>query len=197
VRHGDWIETYTGRRFWPLDPMPEDVCIEDIAHSLSNQCRFAGHSRGFYSVGEHCVLMAQAAPAKCQLEALMHDASEAYLLDFPKPLKHMPAMSAYREAHARCMDVISKALGCDYSKCKKTIEILDMSMLAAEAKVLMRREEFERESSSPEWGPVWAEEMLARPIDVKLQGWSPKESEWQFLKAYAQYVSARNNGESR
>lgn len=46
---GDWIQTYTNKQFWPLDPRPEDVCIEDIAHALSLQCRFTGHVREFYS----------------------------------------------------------------------------------------------------------------------------------------------------
>lgn len=39
-RKGVWIQTYTGRMFWPLDPRPEEIWIEDIAHALSLQCRF-------------------------------------------------------------------------------------------------------------------------------------------------------------
>lgn len=53
MRKGDWILTFTGRRFYPLDPRPEDVCLEDIAHALSLICRYNGHSRFFYSVAEH------------------------------------------------------------------------------------------------------------------------------------------------
>lgn len=192
MRHGDWIETYTGRRFWPLDPRPEDVCIEDIAHSLSLQCRFAGHCRGFYSVAEHCVLGADFAPEICQLEFLLHDASEAYLLDFPKPLKAMAEFAAYREAHERCMAVIGEVFGCDFKRWNKTIEILDIQMLAAEAKVLMRREEFNRDTGAPDWGPVWAEEIMAKPLSLNLQGYQPKDAEWRFLKAFALYKSAKN-----
>lgn len=30
TRNGDsWVQTYTGKAFWPLDPRPEDVDIED------------------------------------------------------------------------------------------------------------------------------------------------------------------------
>src|ERR1700693_75116 len=58
-RKGDWIQTFTGRQFWPLDPRPEEVCIEDIAHGLSNECRFAGQCRSFYSVAQHSVLCAR------------------------------------------------------------------------------------------------------------------------------------------
>ncbi len=60
-RQGDWVQTYTGRAFWPFDPRPEEVDIADIAHALSMQCRYAGHCSHFYSVGEHsvwCALMA-------------------------------------------------------------------------------------------------------------------------------------------
>ena len=50
---GNWMLTYTGRRFYPIDPRPEDVCTEDIAHALSRICRFAGNTYCFYSVAEH------------------------------------------------------------------------------------------------------------------------------------------------
>lgn len=59
-RIGDWMQTYTGRAFWPLDPRVDEIDIDDIAHSLSMQCRYAGHCLRFYSVAEHsvwCALM--------------------------------------------------------------------------------------------------------------------------------------------
>lgn len=55
ARKGDWIQTVTGRPFWPLDPRAEEMDIRDIAHSLSMQCRFGGHCHRFYSVAEHSV----------------------------------------------------------------------------------------------------------------------------------------------
>ena len=51
----DWIQTYSGKKFYPLDPRPEDIDIRDIAHALSLNCRFNGHCRCFYSVAEHSV----------------------------------------------------------------------------------------------------------------------------------------------
>lgn len=76
------------------DPDPETICIQDIAHALSNICRFGGHTKEFYSVAQHCCLVSYLAPAQLRLEALMHDATEAYLSDLIKPLKiilsHMP-----------------------------------------------------------------------------------------------------------
>jgi hypothetical protein len=50
---GDWFQTYTGRKFYPLAPRPEDVCVEDIAFSLAKVCRFGGHCQTFYSVLQH------------------------------------------------------------------------------------------------------------------------------------------------
>lgn len=56
-RNGDWIQTYTGKKFYPLDPRPEDICIEDIAHALSNTCRYNGHSRTFYCVTPETLIL--------------------------------------------------------------------------------------------------------------------------------------------
>ena len=53
-----WIETYTGKQFWFLNPTPEMFDIEDIAHALSMVCRYAGHVTHFYSVAAHCCVMA-------------------------------------------------------------------------------------------------------------------------------------------
>ena len=45
IATGHWIITYRGAAIEPLDPDPEHIHIEDIAHSLANQCRFTGHVR--------------------------------------------------------------------------------------------------------------------------------------------------------
>lgn len=54
-KKGDWMQTYGGMKFWPLDPDPDRIIIEDIAHALSNICRYGGHARKFYSVAEHSI----------------------------------------------------------------------------------------------------------------------------------------------
>ena len=99
VRVGDWMLTATGRVFWPLDPRPEEVCIEDIAHALSNLCRYGGHATKFYSVAQHCVLLSRKATPDLALEALMHDAAEAYVVDIPRPLKRF--LPGYAEIEQR------------------------------------------------------------------------------------------------
>ena len=110
---GPWIQTYTGRAFYPLNPGRSDISIADIAHALSMQCRFTGHTRRFYSVAEHSVMVEAmgsqillrreaernsgkfSAPPKPtseivqqSLALLLHDAAEAYIGDLTTPLKH-------------------------------------------------------------------------------------------------------------
>jgi len=84
---GDWIQTYTGRIFYPFDPKPEDIDIEDIAHALSFTCRFGGHSKQYYSVAQHCVHVSMHSSKEHALWGLLHDADETYLTDVPKPIK--------------------------------------------------------------------------------------------------------------
>jgi hypothetical protein len=105
------ITTFSGIRFWPLLPNPDDIRIEDIAHALSNQCRFAGHAREFYSVAEHSVRVSQLCPPEHALWGLLHDASEAYLVDLPRPLKLLPEFAAYREAERRLQRAVAVRFG--------------------------------------------------------------------------------------
>ncbi len=67
----------------------EMISLEDIARGLSNICRFGGQRKQFYSVAHHSMLVAVLAPNELRLYALLHDASEAYLGDVVKPLKHI------------------------------------------------------------------------------------------------------------
>jgi len=88
------IGLFSGGTFDILNPRAEDVRIEDIAHALSQQCRFTGHTKTFYSVAQHSVLASTLVAAPDELWALLHDASEAYMGDMNRPLKHAPEMSA-------------------------------------------------------------------------------------------------------
>jgi hypothetical protein len=79
--------TVSGKSIDLLNIKGEDITIEDIAHSLSNQCRFGGHTRQFYSVAQHSLRVAQALPSDLKLTGLLHDAAEAYVIDLPLPIK--------------------------------------------------------------------------------------------------------------
>lgn len=72
-----WFTTFTGKVFGPRECEPSDICVEDIAHSLSNICRYGGHCKTFYSVAEHCERLTLLVPPPLKIHALLHDAPEA------------------------------------------------------------------------------------------------------------------------
>lgn len=119
-----------------FEPTPEMICIEDIAHALSHQCRFGGHLPCFYSVAQHSVLAYSMAVkmGAYQLQALMHDASEAYLLDIPKPIKNR--LSNYVEIEDNLMTHISKKFGFEYPLSDQT-KTIDRFMLEWEWDAIM------------------------------------------------------------
>lgn len=114
------IRTSTGKYINVFDPRPQDICIEDIAHSLSNQCRFGGHLNFFYTVAQHSLFTASICSPKNKLSALMHDASEAYLLDMPSPIK--AALPEYKNIEHNLMLAISYRFGFDYPKPEEVTE---------------------------------------------------------------------------
>lgn len=79
------------------DPHPNHILLGDITHALSNIARFAGHARSFYSVAQHSVFLSWIVPPEHRLQALLHDASEAYLQDLSGPLKHSCYLADYRK----------------------------------------------------------------------------------------------------
>ena len=112
-----YITTYTGKHFDPTSPDMSLVDIRDIAHALSLTCRGNGHVQTFFSVGQHCIWCAREAQARgydrrVVLACLLHDASEAYMSDVPRPLKHM--LSEYTAVEERLLQKIyEKYLGSD------------------------------------------------------------------------------------
>jgi hypothetical protein len=95
-RKGDFIRTFSGIDFWPFDPRTNEIDIVDIAHALSNICRFGGHCRKFYSVAQHSVHVSTVLEmerfnwTKFKTESLiglLHDAPEAYIGDMVTPVK--------------------------------------------------------------------------------------------------------------
>src|SRR5690349_636686 len=106
---GSWMQTFTGRQFYPLDPRLDEIDPLDIAHALSMICRYGGHTKHFYSVAEHCLLMSHAVAPEYALWALLHDATEAYVGDMVRPLKHH--MPDYRQIEDNLMEVIAERFG--------------------------------------------------------------------------------------
>ena len=84
-----YITTITGKHIDFANITPDQFCIKDIAAGLSNTCRFTGQLANFYSVAQHSVYVSQIVPPEFALEALLHDATEAYMGDITSPLKAM------------------------------------------------------------------------------------------------------------
>lgn len=105
-QEGGWIQTHSGRQVRPMALTPEDVCIEDIAHSLSLLCRYNGHCREHYSVGRHSILVSQLVAPEHALWGLLHDGAEAYLCDIPRPLK--PFLKGYEDLEEKVLKTIAQ-----------------------------------------------------------------------------------------
>ncbi len=141
-----WIRTYTGRRFNPFRLSEADYHVSDISHALSNLCRYNGHCSTFYSVAQHSVYVMDFVKERgfdqdVQLAALLHDASEAYLSDLPRPLKQHSRFYFYQEIEEEVQSAIyKKYLGEKYEFTEDVhdaIKFADMAVLAAEARDLM------------------------------------------------------------
>lgn len=129
-----WIETYTGVKFNFLEPTPDMVQIEDIAHSLSHQCRFSGHTKVFYSVAEHSIRVAQNSGERFFLTGLLHDASEAYIHDIPSPVK--PYLTNYHELEEGIMKAVAAKFGIVWPL-PDIVKDADRMCLKAEARGLL------------------------------------------------------------
>jgi len=130
-----WIQTFTGKKFYPFDPRPEDVRIEDIAHALSLLCRFTGHVKTFYSVADHSWHVSHRVPQEHALWGLLHDASEAYLNDISRPVKRHESMLAYAAAETRVMQCVAERFGLPPEP--ECVREVDRTMLLTERRDLL------------------------------------------------------------
>ncbi len=137
---GTYIGTYPScGRFYPFDPRPEEMHIEDIAHALSNTCRFNGHISRFYSVAEHSVHMADQLSDKgknTQRWALLHDATEAYIGDMVRPLKHSSVLEAFRDTEDVIHICVAKKFGLSIT-IPKLVHEMDNVMCSTERRDLI------------------------------------------------------------
>ncbi len=153
-----WIQTYTGKKFDVRQPRPEDVCWMDIAHSLSQQCRFNGHTKHFYSVAQHCWIMSLNVPQEFALYALLHDAAEAYIGDMPAPVKQLfPEFSVMEDMLLSC---IYKAAGIPEPSAEAlaVVKEYDLRMLMTERQQLL--------GEPPE--PWLLDGMGIKPLDIQI-----------------------------
>jgi hypothetical protein len=167
-----WIQTYTGRQFFPFDPRGEDVDIRDIAHSLSFLCRFNGHCRVFYSVAEHSLRVSRLLGDDLALWGLLHDAAEAYLSDLPRPVK--ASLPAFVDMEARLLREIARVFGLTWPM-PAEVRWADDVLLATEARDLM-------EPAPASW------ELDEQPLEGAIVPLAPEEAERAFLERFAALV---------
>lgn len=185
----DYIRTSSGVKFYPLNPDPQGILIEDIAHALSLLCRGNGHVKVFFSVGQHCIHCAKEAEqrgysTRLILACLLHDASEAYLSDITRPVKqHLQDYCRYEE---HLLEVIyKKFLGSPLSQEEqKLVKIIDDDMLYYDLRDLLN--EFVNKSVSgqePRTAPVMYSSFSykERPF---------KEVEEEYLSLFRKYSDA-------
>ncbi len=155
----DCIRTFSGKYVNVFDPKPEMFCIEDIAHALSHQPRFSGHLRDFYTVAQHSYHCSQSVGRPWAYAALMHDASEAYLLDMPSPIK--ARMPEYKALEDNLMKMIAEVFGFQYPL-PDEVKVIDRIMLQKE----------------------WDCFMLNNPDSEQLPCYSPKRAKEMFITQY-------------
>jgi hypothetical protein len=174
TERGDWMQTFSGRAFYPLDPRSADIDTADIAHALSLLCRYGGHVHRFYSVAEHCVLMSEWVDPENALAALLHDATEAYVCDVPRPLKR--SLVGYREIEDRVWAVIAVRFGIDL--------VLPDQVKEADDRILLT----ERDALMPNTRYSWAQDWVYEPLPVVVAGWPPAEAERRYLDRLAALI---------
>lgn len=173
----EWMQTFTGRAFYPFKMAKNDINRYDIAHSLAMQCRYNGHTSRFYSVAEHSVLMSYAVPEEDALWALLHDAPEAYIGDMVRPLKkHMPE---FRKIDEQIMGAICEKFNLPYAM-PDSVKDADNRIIENERRELLK------ESPLP-WISV------GKPLpNIAIEGWLPQDAESKFMTRLADLAARRS-----
>ncbi len=172
------IRTASGRLVQPAAVAPGEIDITDLAHALSQQCRFGGHTDRFYSVAQHSVAVSRLAAGvepTAGLWGLLHDASEAYLVDLPQPLKVLPAFAGYRAIEA---DVQARI----YARFGLTGAVPDVVHWADEQQLAI---EF-RDLMPARAGDAWAAEAAGA---APLKPMRPRTAKAAFLQRFLELVS--------
>lgn len=159
----------SGEYFDFTDPEGSNFTVNDVAHALSNICRFTGHAHRFYSVAEHSVHASRIVPEGFELEALVHDATEAFIGDVAKPLKML--LPDYQRLERRIERIVLSRFGIK-DGLSAVVKRADMQMLKAEQEQAMLNHD--------RWHPIADLE----PAEVELQFWTPEVARQKFCERY-------------
>ena len=164
------ILTSSGRYFNLLEPRAEDVCIAEIAHALSHICRFTGHVHTFYSVAEHRFHASFIVPPEYALQALLHDAAEAYIGDVASPLKRL--LPDYKAIEERVEAAVLQHFGLP-EQLHPCVKEADLVMLATEQRDLL-----------PAHSDEWAVLKDIKPLTGRIHPWPAQVARQYFLVRY-------------
>lgn len=166
--------TNSGKHLDLIDPQPAMIDILDIAKGLSREARFSGQTLAFYSMAQHSVLASHIVPEEFALEALLHDASEAYIKDIPRPLKQL--LPDYRRVEARVQGAIRARFGLPAEQSQEVSDA-DRVLLATERRDLMP-------ADATDWPVLYG----VKPMDKLLQAVNPYRSEALFLHRFLEVL---------
>jgi len=177
---GPYTGTWLRGRFYPLDPRPEEVKIEDIAAGLSKQCRFNGHIDRFYSVAEHSVI-ASTLTTDIHLARwlLMHDAPEAYIGDMVRPLKAV--IPQFQAIEDRIMTVIAEKFGLD-GEMPDEVKVIDNVMCSTEKRDLI--------PGSPPWANM---PPALLTMEITEREVLPEEARLMFMRRFHELFDRNGN----
>jgi 5'-deoxynucleotidase YfbR-like HD superfamily hydrolase len=180
----NFMHTFSGKMFRYLDPSPEDVCVEDIAHALSQLNRFVGQTTKPYSVAQHSVLVSHTCPAEFSLYGLLHDASEAYTNDVCRVLKVSPGMGIYKWYENLAMSAVCKKFNLP-EKEPPEVKTADLVLLLTEKRDLFKNT------------CLWAVNKYdgtshLEPLKKKIRPWTAEEAEEKFLERFSELKTIPN-----
>ena len=173
-----WILTHSGLRFDLANPRAAVVTPQDIAHALSNICRFNGHTFKHYSVAQHSVLLSSVVPPADALAGLLHDATEAYVGDVVRPLKQL--LPEYQVIEARIWQAICERFDLPLVL-PGSVKRADLHMLATERRDLM-----------PLNGCTWPRLDGIAPMQIEITPWPPERAREAFLERLHELLLARD-----
>lgn len=181
-----WTQTFTGRKSFMLAPRPEDICILDVAHHLSQEPRFGGAAKYKMSVAQHCVNLARLGTSRtAKLMRLLHDAPEAYLKDMPRPYKCAPGMrEILRPIEERMERAIAARFGLDLL-IDEDVSQEDDLLLAHEAVALMRDDHFD------DWRPTPKFHHALYVAGVDVSYWPDELAELKFLQEFIRLTEGK------
>lgn len=175
--NNDYIETYTSKNFYFDNISLDTIDIEDIAVSLSRLCRFAGHIKYHYSVGQHSIWCSRLCDEKFAMHALLHDASEAYISDLTRPFKQL--VPKYKQYEDKIMTAIAKKFQFKLSKkSHDAVKKVDDIMLATEAFNFLK-------SKAKNW------KLSEKPLSVELAPWVAEYTYDKFLERFYELGGVR------